>query len=368
MLALRWVFTPLRFLEPDCNMSGQGARTEGHPVPIRTLRVRNRSFLAVVLVLGAFTAGSAVAARRTVSEKDANLDIAMRVRSHLEDSGMTVVMTRTVDVARSPSERVQVAGRHHSDAFVSLHNNSSSMRSHTHSEVYHQQHLRQSTTLAESISTALESALGNPSRVKSRRGERGDYYWQLRMNRIPAVIVESAFVSNPDQARMLGTSPEFREQIATAVAGGIAEYQRGLGKPAPFLDPGMPVRVPDQGLPGPTSATATTDGRYTVSLSWQGDSLAPNYRVYRNGRLSAEIANPFASTGNFAGRSASRLSFVDTWASPGQTYDYAIVATRHIAAATLESAPSHVTAKTPGIVVCLDPGHGGIDSGAVGHW
>lgn len=300
----------------------------------------------------------------TLSEKNANLDIARRVSDALRRQGITTVMTRWGDATRSPAQRVWVADTYRADAFVAIHNNAASNRAADHGEVYHQIAGGRSKDLARMIVAELPAATGEEARVKSRRGASGDYYWQLRMNRRPSVLVESAFVSNRRQAWLLATSAAYRQAIAESVTRGIAAWQRSLGTAAPVLDEPS-VRVPTDLIPAPAAIDAAVRSRYEVALRWTGSAQAGTYHVRRDGRLIAIIDNPNSSILDSSPRS---MSFTDTWAAPGQSYTYEIVGAMTEGAVTLESPPSVTRVRTPAIVVCLDAGHGGTDPGAIGGW
>ena len=104
----------------------------------------------------------------------------------------------------------------------------------------------------------------------------------------------------------------------------------------------------------PSDVEARAVNARTVDLSWTAGG-APLYHVYRNGALIATVQN----TGG-------PMTFTDGWAAPGQTYAYEIAGTLGGDRTTVESPPARVSAKTPPIIVVLDPGHGGNDPGALG--
>jgi N-acetylmuramoyl-L-alanine amidase len=52
----------------------------------------------------------------------------------------------------------------------------------------------------------------------------------VRHTRAPAVLIESGFLSNPFEARLLA-NPEYRERLAVAIAEGVMAYQKSLPRP-----------------------------------------------------------------------------------------------------------------------------------------
>lgn len=327
-----------------------------------------RFILAGVAMAMLLSVALPATAAGTVYESQVNLDITKRVSAGLRYAGVTTVLTRWGDETRSPDQRVWVADRFRADAFVSLHNNAASNRAADHGEVYHQIAGGLSKTLAQLIVAELPAATGEEAKVKARRGEKGDYYWQLRLNRRPSVIVESAFMSNRRQAWLLGTSAAYRQAIADSVTRGILAWQASLGSPLPVLaEPAM--RLTTDLLPAPSAVAAAVNGRYSVGLRWTANAQASAYHVRRDGTLLAVVENPAAAgPADLLSDATAPVAFTDTWAAPGQTYEYEIVAVRTEGPATLESSPSTITARTPAIIVCLDAGHGGKDPGAIGRW
>jgi N-acetylmuramoyl-L-alanine amidase len=313
--------------------------------------------LAAVVAIGAVDPLSAVT---RVREKDLNLDIARRVQARLAAAGVPVVMTRTTDRTVALSQRTSLANTKRVDIFVSIHNNSSRNRSAGGTEIYRQIRGGESSRLASNLRSTLSRSPGLPTSVKARRGDHGDYYYQLRNTKMPAVIVECAYVSNPREARLLASS-SFRQRLADSIARGILAYQRSLvAQPLPAMT--TPTRVSVPALPAPSGASGRAVNSRTVSLSWELGTAAA-YNVYRNGVLIGSLKTPLLGALDEPGR----ISFTDVWAAPGQRYTYEIASAVQAGDnVSLESSPARVVVRTPPIFVALDPGHGGADPGATG--
>ena len=317
-------------------------------------RSRAAACVALLTLAVALAAGGSADAARRLREKNVNLDITRRVQAQLADRGIPVVMTRTSDRFVSLGGRTGLANARRVDAFVSIHNNGSTNRRAGGTEVYHQIRGGASGVLGRAIARELGRSPGLPTSIHARRGDHGDYYYVLRNTRMPAVIVEGAYVSNPREARLLATA-SFRQKIADAIVKGILVFQKTLNA-APLPSTITPTRVEVPALPSPGGVAGAAVNARTVSLSWRPASLARAYNVYRDGTLLGTI-DSLAPDG--------RVSFTDVWAAPGQRYTYEIAAANAVGVAALESSPAIVSVRTPPIVVALDAGHGGRDPGAV---
>jgi N-acetylmuramoyl-L-alanine amidase len=322
----------------------------------RTSAVRRALIVSALAVMAAVSV-SAPAAGVAV-EKTINLDIAQRVALLLRAAGVQVTMTRTSDQTVSLFRRTNLANSLHVDAFVSIHNNASSDRLASGSLVFRSLRRDGSATLGQAIVDGLRAQLGSarPDKLVTRRGDHGDYYYQLRETTMTAVLVEAAFVTNYTEGLFLAESPSYRQKIAVAIADGILAYQRTLTKaPAPSLNPGRVLPGP---MPAPTNGVARALGATRVALAWTPAGFTNTYRIYRDGQLIAE--RPVAGA---------RMTFIDPWAAPGQTYSYEVRAVQHLSSGlALEGSPLRLSARTPAISIVLDPGHGGNDPGAIGRF
>ena len=81
-------------------------------------------------------------------------------------------------------------------------------------------YLRKSSELAESIQAELNTLL----RTKDR-GVKQAPFKVITGVACPAVLVEVAFISNPEEERKLGTA-EFQQKVAQAIYDGLADFLR----------------------------------------------------------------------------------------------------------------------------------------------
>ena len=175
-----------------------------------------------------------------VQEKDVNLGIALRLAKDLK--GSRVVLTRTGNYFEGLRYRALIASKLNATAFLSMHNNSGptvpSLRPGT--QAWHQIHSPASAKLANIIWRNLYSTLARykvhfvrAPKIGSlgRVGDKGhDYYAVLRESTVPSVIVESLFVSNRAEQRLLQHA-DVREAIASTTALSLREYvAEGGGK------------------------------------------------------------------------------------------------------------------------------------------
>jgi len=194
-------------------------------------------------------------------EKDVSLAIARRLRAELVNGGLSVFLTRDRDAVVPLDDRSAIANNYKADLFVSIHANASRARGARGSEVYflsyqasddesrriaqaegaaesppsvapdsdlalilwdmaQAEHLEESSALASRVQEELAVVTGSEG-----RGVKQAPFRVLVGAAMPAILVEAAFLSNPDEEKLL-TSDAYQAKIAAAVARGIQRYRR----------------------------------------------------------------------------------------------------------------------------------------------
>jgi N-acetylmuramoyl-L-alanine amidase len=198
-------------------------------------------------------------------EKEVTLDIAKRVKGLLEkEKGFKVILTRDADVLVPLEERPKIANQNGADIFVSIHTNASKKKGAQGCETFflsaakndearaiaalenssvrfehagsdseevddlnfilmdlvQSEFLIESSDLAGMIQNRLKSELSIPSRGISQAEFR-----VLNHAYMPAVLVETAFISNKKEESLLKKN-SFRERIAQAIYESIKEFKK----------------------------------------------------------------------------------------------------------------------------------------------
>lgn len=150
-----------------------------------------------------------------LQEKDATLAIAQEVQRLLQADRVTVVMTRTADTSLTITERERIATAAHASRFVSIHLNSFTDTSVGGSLILYPNDA--SIPFANDMSSALEKRLA-PYGIANDGTQLRDNWWINAT--MPTVTVESAFLTNPDEAALLARS-DFRTAVAEAIRNGL---------------------------------------------------------------------------------------------------------------------------------------------------
>lgn len=178
--------------------------------------------------------GGAIGIDGTV-EKDINLDIALKLEKLLKFYGFDVIMTRTEDIMtcddgldslrkRKVSDihnRFDVLEKNPDAVFISIHQNKFEDNSQHGTQVFYSENNDESKLLAESIQNSIVSVLQpDNSRVVKKSGS-GIYL--LYHAKLPAVLVECGFISNPAEVKKLNDE-NYRMKIAILIADGLIKY------------------------------------------------------------------------------------------------------------------------------------------------
>ena len=201
-----------------------------------------------------------------VTEKNVNLAVGLLLERELKSMGFDVVMTRRTDVYLKLQERTDIANKAKADVFVSVHvnalpsakktsgfeiyimalptdkdalnlakienreyvegkanNNNAEVDKRTElllrilGDMQQNNKINESTELAEALFKA-----GNASSLPMKRVAQAPFF-VLRGAGMPAVLLETGFVTNETEAKLLA-HPGYQERIAKAMAAGVADY------------------------------------------------------------------------------------------------------------------------------------------------
>ena len=154
-----------------------------------------------------------------LAEKVFTLDTAKRLARILRsDTAMKVVLTRDDDTFVSLEERTNIANQYagHNALFVSIHFNAGRREGAYGIETYYNN--QRGYRLAALVHPRVIQAMASID-----RGIRHRTYRVLRKNRLPAILVECGFLTNPAEAARI-TDPHSRERLARAIATAILRY------------------------------------------------------------------------------------------------------------------------------------------------
>ena len=206
-------------------------------------------------------------------EKDATLALTKTIQDVLQRRGYRVVMTRLSDATVGLDDRAAQANAAKADVFLSIHCNASRSPTAHGTEVYYlsldasdraaallaesenatpdatpegaekkaagrdldlilwdlaqNQHLSASARLAEIVQADFNRLLG----IATRGVKQAPFRVLVGVN-APAVLVEVAFITNPEEEIRIG-SEEFRRQAAETLAGSLDTYFRTADSVAP---------------------------------------------------------------------------------------------------------------------------------------
>ena len=187
-------------------------------------------------------------------EKNITLQISLKLRDALEACGAKVVMTRDKDVDVNLYDRPNLANDINADLFVSIHNDSFTSDSRGTSTYYHMSD-PSSRALANVVQQAIIAVSGIPSKGALSDGILyNSGLAVLRASKMPAILVEVAYISNAQDRRRL-IDNDFQDRIAHAICDGLRSYVEG-GTPMGGRRMGMDV--PDAPpLPGDEGASGS---------------------------------------------------------------------------------------------------------------
>ena len=154
-------------------------------------------------------------------EQDITFDIGLRTAARLRSRGIEVRLSRPTSAtqlgtsnASSLSARVNDANSWDADYFVSLHTNAASNKAASGSEAYVYRNRGSAQSLAQNILAQLNISTG----LRNRGVFSRPTLYVLKKTKMPAVLVELGFITNPKDAALMRDRPDL---FAEGVANGI---------------------------------------------------------------------------------------------------------------------------------------------------
>jgi len=127
-------------------------------------------------------------------------------------------MTRSQDIFIPLAVRSAIANAEHDAIFVSIHYNAARRPGAHGIETYSENN--RGAVLAARIQRQIISRVSTEN-----RGLRSAEYYVLRNCRLPAVLVECGFLTNPSEAQLALTT-SYRQQVAEQIGAGIIEQRQ----------------------------------------------------------------------------------------------------------------------------------------------
>jgi len=176
------------------------------------------------------------ASSHNLTEKVVALDLGVRLAEELQKSGFKTLLTRDADTYVSLADRVNFANSVQNAIFVSIHCNFTSDPTARGIEIYRCSQKNGPKKIFVKFGGAEETLDRTEERLAQcigdsvvqtvhaeMRGAKTANFFVVRNVTYPAVLIESGFLTNGDEARRLANAA-YRQQMAESLAAGIEAY------------------------------------------------------------------------------------------------------------------------------------------------
>lgn len=160
-------------------------------------------------------------------EADVNLGISLKLREKLEALGADVRMTRATDTNVGPPggpqrdelrARVRLANAWPAEVFISVHSNSNVSPRPQGTETYHS---RNASQASKDLAGAVHAHMVEQTGFRDRGVKQANFY-VIKNTHMPAILVETGFMSNPQEEQKL-LDPVVQDKMATAISRGVED-------------------------------------------------------------------------------------------------------------------------------------------------
>ena len=168
------------------------------------------------------------------TEAESNLKIALKLQNLLEQSGSTVILTRSDENAiydidsktlrqkkiSDIHNRVKIGNESSADIFVSIHLNKIPQSQYDGWQTFYKEGNEQGAKLAKEIQNSLNETI---EKDNNRIAKSIDNVYIIKHVEIPTTIVECGFLSNPDEEQLL-LNDDYQNKLAWGIYNGIINY------------------------------------------------------------------------------------------------------------------------------------------------
>ncbi len=171
---------------------------------------------------------------RGTTEAETNLKIALKLQNLLEQSGSSVILTRSDESAiydidsktlrqkkiSDIHNRVKIGNESSADIFVSIHLNKIPQQQYDGWQTFYNAKSAEGQKLAVSIQNNLNDAI---QKENNRVAKSIENIYIVKHVEIPTTIVECGFLSNPEEEKLL-LEDEYQNKLAWGIYNGIIDY------------------------------------------------------------------------------------------------------------------------------------------------
>lgn len=158
--------------------------------------------------------------REGEEEKTYNLELALMLKTSLEEAGFRVLLTRTEDTELSLTERVQCSVLAEADLFISIHQNASE---YAEAEGIETWYYEDASGENKRLASLVQKYVIQNTETKSRGIQETEDLYVIRECGIPACLVETGFLSNDNDFEKL-KSDEYRKKIVKGLTDAVWYY------------------------------------------------------------------------------------------------------------------------------------------------
>ncbi|MBO5349278.1 MAG: N-acetylmuramoyl-L-alanine amidase CwlD [Clostridia bacterium] len=209
----------------------QNTTINDETVPTVTLPVTNK---VIVIDAGHGVPDEGAESSNGISEAQTNLNIALKLQTLLEQSGATVILTRSDENAiydidsktlkakkiSDLKNRVKIGNESSADLFVSIHLNKIPEQQYSGWQTFYKSGDENSIKLAKCIQSSLNDSI---QKENNRVAMKLDTVYIMKNVEIPITIVECGFLSNPEEEKQL-LDDTYQNRLAWGIYSGIIDY------------------------------------------------------------------------------------------------------------------------------------------------